>query len=325
MLEQKENLKKEALIEESNFIKQKALHTLIEMTERIATTDGNTKTIIPFFSVTRHSHEIPITPGVMNPAISIILQGRKEFRFGEEIINFSTGDFAASIIDMPVSVQVIGASKELPCISLRIDFTTSEIASVVLDANIEFNIKHKNLYLGAFVGKSDEELLGLLIRLLKLIDRPKDTYFLSELIKREMLYHLLTGAYGYLFFQQVLANQQADGIAKVIEWIKGNFTRSFTVEELAKSNNMSVSGLHHKFKAITAMGPLQYQKELRLHEARRLMLSNSMDVTTAAIEVGYESSSQFTREYKRLFGQPPLKDIRALRNSFENGEFQSGI
>jgi AraC-like DNA-binding protein len=325
MLEQKENLNKEVSFEESNFIKKKTLNTIIGMTERIAKIDGNTKTIIPFFSVTRHSHEIPITPGVMNPAFSIILQGRKEFHFGEETIHFNTGDFAASIIDIPVSVQVIGASKELPCISLRIDFTTSEIASVVMDAHIEFDIKNKNLYLGAFVGKSDEELLDLFIRLLKLIDRPKDTYFLSELIKREMIYHLLTGEYGYLFFQQLLADQQADGIGKTIEWIKENYTRSFTVEELAKSNNMSVSGLHHKFKAVTAMGPLQYQKELRLHEARRLMLSGSMDVTTAAMAVGYESSSHFTRVYKRLFGQPPLKHIRALRKSFENGEFENGI
>lgn len=325
MLEQEDKLNNEVLVEESNFTKQKALYTIIEMTERIAQTDGNTQTIIPFFSVTRHSHEIPITPGVMNPAFSIILQGRKEFHFGDETIHFNAGDFAASIIDMPVSVQVIGASKELPCISLRIDFTTSEIASVMLDAQIEFNIKNKNLYLGAFVGKSDEELLDLFIRLLKLINKSKDTYFLSQLIKREMIYHLLSGEYGYLFFQQVLAEQQADGIGKAIEWIKGNYKRSFTVEELAKSNNMSVSGLHHKFKAVTAIGPLQYQKELRLLEARRLMFSDCIDVTTAAMEVGYESSSQFTREYKRLFGQPPLKDIRALRKSFENGEFQSGI
>ncbi|MFW2502777.1 AraC family transcriptional regulator [Clostridium diolis] len=325
MLEQEDKLNNEVLVEHTNFTKQKALYTIIEMTERIAQTDGNTKTIVPFFSVTRHSHEIPITPGVMNPAFSIILQGRKEFHFGDETIHFNAGDFAASIIDMPVSVQVIGASKELPCISLRIDFTTSEIASVILDAKIEFNIKNKNLYLGAFVGKSDEELLDLFIRLLKLINKSKDTYFLSQLIKREIIYHLLSGEYGYLFFQQVLAEQQADGIGKAIEWIKENYKRSFTVEELAKSNNMSVSGLHHKFKAVTAIGPLQYQKELRLHEARRLMFSDSIDVTTAAMEVGYESSSQFTREYKRLFGQPPLKHIRALRKSFENGEFQSGI
>lgn len=325
MLDKRENLKKEVLFEESNFIKQKALDTMIEMTEKITKIDGRRSTIIPFFSIERHSQEIPLTPGVMNPAFGIILQGRKEVHLGKEIIHFNPGDFVASIIDMPVSVQVKGVSKELPSISMRIGFTRSEIASVVMDAHIEFNIKNKNLYLGSFVGRSDGELLDLFIRLLKLTDKPKDAYFLSELIKREMIYHLLTGEYGYLFLQQVLVDQETVGIGKAIEWIKENYTRSFTVEELAKSNNMSVSGLHHKFKAVTAMGPLQYQKELRLHEARRLMLNDSLNVTTAAMEVGYESSSQFTREYRRLFGRPPLKDIRALRKSFESGEFQSNI
>ncbi|MFZ7102439.1 MAG: AraC family transcriptional regulator N-terminal domain-containing protein [Peptococcaceae bacterium] len=322
---QRESVKKDILLDNSNSTKQQALHTIIEMTRRITKSEGNTETIIPFFSITRHSREIPITPSIMNPAFSIILQGTKIFHVGKEIIHFNAGDFAASIIDMPISVQVKGASKELPAISLRLDFTTSEIASVVTDAKIEFNLKNKKLYLGAFVGKTDTELLDLLIKLLKLIDKPKDAYFLAELTKREIIYHLLSGEYGYLFFQQLLVNQQSDGIGKAIEWIRKNFTRSFTVEELAKSNNMSVSGLHHKFKSVTSMGPLQYQKELRLREARRLMLSECMDATTAAMEVGYESSSQFTREYKRLFGQPPFKDIRALRKSYGTGAFENSI
>lgn len=325
MLDQKASLKKEVLFEESDFIKQKALYTMIKLTEKISKEDGNTKTIIPFLSIVRHSQEIPITPGVMNPAFGILLQGRKEFHLGKEIIHYNAGDIAGSIIDMPISVQVIGASKELPSIGLNIEFTTSEIASVVMDAHIKFNSNNKELYLGAFAGKPDEELLDLFIRLLKLCDRPKDDYFLAELIKREMIYHLLTGTYGYLFFQQVLVEEQVDGIGKAIEWIKKNYNCSFTVEELAKSNKMSVSSLHHKFKAVTTMGPVQYQKELRLREARRLMLRESLDSTAAAMEVGYESSSQFTREYKRLFGKPPLKDIRALRKSLRTGILDSSI
>ncbi|AJH00581.2 hypothetical protein LF65_04035 [Clostridium beijerinckii] len=159
-----------------------------------------------------------------------------------------------------------------------------------------FNINNKKLYLGAFVGKADEELLDLFIRLLKLNDRPKDAYFLGELIKREMIYQILTGEYGYLFFQQAIVEKQADGIGKAIEWIKKNYTSAFAMEELGKSNNMSVSSLHHKFKEVTNMGPLQYQKELRLREARRFMLRESLDITSAAMAVGYESSSQFSRE-----------------------------
>src|SRR2546428_10515778 len=140
--------------------------------------------------------------------------------------------------------------------------------------------------------------------------------------KREMLFHLLSGDSGHLFFQPVLFDQQADGVGKAIAWIREHYTRSFTVEELATSNNMSVSGLHHQFKAITTMGPLQYQKHLRLQEARRLMLSGSMDATTAALEVGYQSPSQFSREYRRLFGLPPLQDIKAVRKSSAAGAFE---
>lgn len=116
-------------------------------------------------------------------------------------------------------------------------------------------------------------------------------------------------------------DQKSEGIGKAIEWIHQNYTRSFTVQELADAYNMSVSGLHHKFKAITAMGPLQYQKQLRLQAARRLLLSGTMDATTAALEVGYESASQFSREYRRLFGLPPLKDIQAVRRSAGTGDF----
>lgn len=311
--------------ESDDSIKQDTLHTMIELSERITKSEGNTQTIIPFLFITRHNCEIPISPGIINPAFSIILQGAKMFQVGKEIIHFKPGDFAASIIDMPISVQVKDASNELPTISLRIDFTTSEIASVVMDANLEFNINNKKLYLGVFVGKTDEELLNLCIKLLMLTDKPKDAYYLAKLIKREIIYHLLTGEYGYLFIQQVLVNQESDGIGKAIEWIKKNFRKPFKVEELAKLSNMSVSGLHHKFKLVTSMGPLQYQKELRLREARRLMLSECMDVTTAAMEVGYESSSQFTREYKRLFGQPPYKDIKSSRKSYVTDAFENSI
>ena len=133
---------------------------------------------------------------------------------------------------------------------------------------------------------------------------------------------MISGDYGHLFFQQVFFDQKSDGVGKAIAWLKENYSRSFTADELAKVCNMSVSGLHHKFKIITRMGPLQYQKQLRLLEAKRLMLSGSMDATTAALQVGYESSSQFSREYRRVFGQPPLKDIKAVRKSSKIGIFK---
>lgn len=177
----------------------------------------------------------------------------------------------------------------------------------------------------AFIGKADAELLALFVRLLMLLDKSEEEIlFLSGLIKREMIFKLLSGEYGYLFFQQVFFDQQAEGIGKAIAWNKDHFARSFTVEELANATNMSVSGLHHKFKAVTSMGPLQYQKQLRLQEARRLLISGQMDVTHAALEVGYESASQFNREYRRLFGLPPLKDVKAVKQQSSTGFIEYG-
>lgn len=313
MLEQQFDFR--TLFGEDDSIHAMELNRILVMTERIMHTEGRIQTIIPFLSVARYSHQIPMIPGVLTPSFCLILQGTKKLHLGQDIIHYHAGDYLVSVIDLPASAQIIGANKQSPYIGLRIDFTTKEIASVVMEAGINVKPKDKKLNTGAYVGKSDTDLLELFIRLLKLIDKPQEAHFLSSLIKREMIFHLLTGEYGHFFFQQVFIDQQGDGIGKAIEWIKENYSRSFTVEELAKSTNMSVSGLHHKFKAVTTMGPLQYQKQLRLQEARRLMLSGSLNVTTAALEVGYENSSQFSREYRRLFGQSPFKDIKALQKS----------
>jgi AraC-like DNA-binding protein len=295
---------------------------IIALIERITNAEGRTQTIIPFLSIVRHSHQTAMIPSVLTPSFCLILQGTKKLHLGQDILYYHAGDYLASVIDIPASAQIIDATREVPYLGLRIDFTTNEIASVVMEAEIKVKPQAKKLNVGAFLGKSDANLLDACIRLLKLLDAPNEARFLSALIKREMIFHVLSGDYGHLFFQQVLFDQQADGVGKAIAWIKENYARSFTVEELAQSTNMSVSGLHHKFKAITTMGPLQYQKQLRLQEARRLLLSGSMDVTTVALEVGYESPSQFSREYRRLFGLPPLQDIKAVRKSSAAGALE---
>ena len=306
-------LKPATLIRDNISLHQNVLNQIIALTEGVTKEEGRTRTVIPFLTIVRNTQQTPPIPAVLTPSFCLILQGGKRIHFGQDIIDCHAGNFLASVINMPGSAQVVGATKSSPYIGLRIDFTTKEIASVVTEAEISIKPKDKKLNIGAFVGKADAELLDLFIRLLKVIDKPKEASFLSALIKREMIFNLLSGDYGHLFFQQVFFDQQADGVGKAIAWIEENYARSFTVEELAKATNMSESGLHHKFKAITTMGPLQYQKQLRLQEARRLMLSGSVDATTAALEVGYESPSQFSREYRRLFGLPPFKDIKALR------------
>ncbi|WP_246183307.1 AraC family transcriptional regulator [Paenibacillus methanolicus] len=301
---------------------KQALDQLIAMTDRIPLTDGRTPTKVPFLSIIKHSRDTPRSPGVLTPSFCLILQGMKRLYLGQEIYRYGAGDYLAALIDMPASAQVVGAEEQSPYLGLRIDLTTDDIASVVMEAGIATESRGKGPRAGAFIGRSDAELLDIFFRLLKIIDKPQDARFLSELLKKEMIYNLLSGEYGHLFVQKALFDQRADGIGKAIQWIKENYARSFAVEELAKSCSMSTSGLHHKFKAITTMGPLQYQKQLRLQEARRLMLSGPIGVTTAALTVGYESPSQFNREYRRLFGLPPLQDRKAMRKASGALEFE---
>ncbi|WP_340390684.1 AraC family transcriptional regulator [Paenibacillus sp. FSL F4-0100] len=251
----------------------------------------------------------------MSPSICLILQGAKNLYLGQDIFYYEAGDYMTSLIDIPASSQVVGATEHSPYIALRIDFTAQEIASVVMEAEINTECKDTNRVTGAFIGKPDADLLDIFYRLLKLNSKPKEVRFLSGLLKKEMFFNLLSSDFGHLFLQKALFDQRADEVGKAIQWIRENYASSLNVEELAKSLNISKSGLHHKFKAITMMGPLQYQKHLRLQEARRLMLSGPIGATTAALTVGYESPSQFNREYRRLFGRPPLQDIKTMRVS----------
>lgn len=293
----------------------KLLDQLLMMVDSRTFSEGRNQTIIPFLSIYKHSRPTMLTQSVLSPSFCLVLQGTKKLFLGEEIIYYGAGDYLASLIDMPASGQTVSAQERSPYIGLRIDLSMQEIASVIMEAGIHAKLKNKKWNRAAFIGKSNSNLQDAFIRLLKLLDEPQNAPFLSGLIKREMIFHLLTGDYGFLFLQQAFFDQQSEGVGKAITWIRENYTRSFTVAELAKMCNMSISGLHHKFKAVTTMGPLQYQKSLRLQEARRLMLRGATDATTAAREVGYESPTQFNREYRRIFGLPPLKDIHEIRKS----------
>ena len=300
-------------------VNTKQLERILAMTKGFG--EGINQTAIPFLSVVRRSQPTPFTPAVLTPSFCVILQGKKKVHVGKNVIEFGPGDFAASVVTMPTAGHVAEATKANPYVGLRIDFTTQEIASVITEAGIKIEPKDQKPQAGAFVGKTDSAILELFIKLLQVLDKLNEVTFISALIKREMIFRFLTGPYGHLFFQRVLFDQTVNGVGNAIEWIRQNFATPFTVEQLAKSHGLSVSSLHHKFKAITTMGPLQYQKQLRLLEARRIMLGGLIDATTAALEVGYESPSQFNREYRRLFGLPPLKDIKAFRKNSGGSAF----
>jgi len=232
---------------------------------------------------------------------------------GERSIELGAENFIASNIDMPISGHISKASYETPYIAVKIDFSSEEIASVVLEANIKPR-RESELKEGACIGKIGIDVLLVIERLLNLANDTKAVGFLAPAMKREIIYYLLTGEDGDMFYNNMLLHSEALGINKAIQYVKNNFKNSLNINEIARVGNMSVSTLYHKFKAITTLSPIQYQKQLRLLEARRILLSGGVDVTGAALKVGYESMTQFSREYKRLFSLPPLKDIQTMKS-----------
>jgi AraC-like DNA-binding protein len=290
---------------------------------RYAIREGQNATAIPYFEVLKSTIPTPLKHGILEPSFCIIIQGHKKVLVGSEVLEYGPGSFLASLIAVPAAGQITNASPKRPYIGLRIKYTNEEIASVLVDAKIELKSKDK-VKPGAFMALASPDVLQALTKMFGLLEAHKDISYPSQLLKKELIYHLLVGEAGHLFAQNMLLIPSNLGLGKAINWIKDNLDRPFRIEELAKASHMSVSSLHHKFKAFMAMGPLQYQKQLRLQEARRLLINGEeSDATSVALRVGYDSSSQFSREYRRLFGLPPIQDSKKIRKlaSGENNEF----
>lgn len=288
------------------------LQMLSKQAIKYAMIDGQNPTGITYFEVLKASSPSPLRHGILQPSFCVILQGNKKVLIGSDVLEYGPGSYIASLIDIPAAGQILNASAKDPYLGLRIEYTTEEISSVLMEANLDLN--HSKVKPGAFTAKASDNVLETFIKLFELLEKPKDIPYLSQLLKKELIYHLLMSEAGHLFAQNLILSPSNLGLGKAINWIKDNFDQPFTIEELAKESNMSVSSLHHKFKAFASMGPLQYQKQLRLQEARRLLINGEEDdATNVAMRVGYESSSQFSREYRRLFGLPPIQDAKSLR------------
>ncbi|MEK3916566.1 AraC family transcriptional regulator [Paenibacillus sp. FSL H7-0331] len=291
-----------------------SLQRLLHLCNTYSFASGIHETGISFVSLLKADRPTTIQYGFFQPGICVVLQGNKTLIVRNNTYNYGAGDYIASNIDMPIKGQVSQATQEVPYIAIRISFTTDEIASVALDAKLK-TVGENQLTEGAFIGKSGIEVLRVLERLLQLATDSEAADFLAPGVKREMIYRLLTDEDGARFYNNMLLHHDAAGISKAIHYVKANYTRTLSVEEIARAGGMSPSTLHHKFKSVTALSPIQYQKQLRLQEARRILLTDDTDVTSTAFEVGYESLTQFNREYKRFFGLPPMKDIRTIRTN----------
>jgi len=270
------------------------------------------ETSIP--GLTLHCWETPTEPTsyMLAPSICLIGQGRKRVYLGEEAYVYDTHNFLITSVDLPVVAQIIEASAEKPYLGLTLELDLQAIALLMLESDRP-TVRPSQDRIGMAVSKVSPPLLDAIGRLIDLLDHPNDIPALAPLIQQEIFYRLLVGEQGPRLRQIASVESHSYQIARAIDWLKDNFDKPLRIEDLANKAGLSTSAFHNHFRATTAMSPLQFQKRMRLNEARRLMLTEHMDASTAAFEVGYESPSQFSREYSRLFGAPPLRDITNLR------------
>ncbi|NJJ39165.1 AraC family transcriptional regulator [Paenibacillus apii] len=285
---------------------------LAKLIERYSGRDGVHATAIPSLFFTRRSKVTGSNFAVYNPSFCIVVQGVKEVLLGQERFIYGPTDYLVASVDLPVTGQVMEASSQVPYLSLKLEFTPGQILEILSDSEVRVDPK-ENAKRGMFVSRMELSLLDAVIRLARLLDNPKDIPVLAPLITKEILYRVLQEQHGATLEQIAIEGSSTKRIRDVIEHIMNNYDTSFRIEELSEIANMSVSSLHRHFKEVTAMSPIQFQKQLRLQEARRLLLSESTDAADVAFRVGYESLSQFSREYSRMFGFSPIQDIKRLR------------
>jgi AraC-like DNA-binding protein len=269
-------------------------------------------TAVPGLSLYRREEPTQPTIIMYEPRICVIAQGAKRVLLGDDTYEYDAHHFLMTSVDLPTVVQVIKASREKPYLGLILRLDQREISQLMVDSNLPLPRAQQSSR-GMATGEVTLPLLTAFQRLIDLLDEQKDIPILAPIIKREIFYRLLVGDQGVRLRQMASAGSQSQQIARAIDWLKDNFTQPLRIDDLATQVNMSASTFHHHFRSLTAMSPLQYQKWLRLNEARRLMLADRLDATTAAFQVGYESPSQFSREYNRLFGDSPLRDVTILR------------
>ncbi|MBM4834819.1 AraC family transcriptional regulator [Vibrio parahaemolyticus] len=256
----------------------------------------------------------PPTSYTHNPSICLIAQGRKRVLLGEESFIYDANHFLISSVDLPIIANIIEASEEQPYLGLIMELDLTEISQLIVDSELAFT-QSKEAQKGIAVGELSESLLDAFVRLAELLDEGQNIKILAPIIKREIFYRLLMSEQGTRLHQIVTTGSHSHQIAKAIDWLKNNFVKPLSVGDLASYTGMSKSSFYTHFRSMTSMTPLQFQKKLRLSEARRLMLTENLDAMAATFKVGYESPSQFSREYSRLFGAPPSKDIKSLREN----------
>lgn len=283
---------------------------LAAVVQRHADADGEFKTALPKLTLFRSSAPTDHDAVVYVPSLCVVVQGAKEVVVAGEAYRYDPVHSLLVSVDLPAATRIVEASPGRPCLAMRIEIDSSDVAELLAAGTA---VPPRGLPArGIGVTPVEPPLLGAITRLIGLLDTPHDIGALSPLVLREIAYRVLTGPQGARLRQIIAPGAPAQRIARAVAWLKDHFTEPARIEALAKHVGLSSSALHLHFKAVTGLSPLQYQKRFRLQEARRLMLSDGLDAAEAAFRVGYESPSQFGREYRRLFGAPPRQDVASL-------------
>lgn len=295
--------------------KSSAMEVRTELVSRIAAhapSVGEHSTAIDGLVLFRRTQATACYRAAVEPSLTVFVQGKKRMSLGGTAYFCGPSSFFLSSIDVPIESQIVEASEEVPLLSmlLRLDMA---IVREILSREELPEVEPSGQPRGVAIGQAPAGLLNACSRLMELLDTPEDIPFLSHLIQREIIYRILKTPQGARLRTIATTGDLGNRTARAITWLKDNYAKRLHMEELAGVARMGVSTLHHQFRALTAMSPLQYQKQLRLQRARERMLMDGVDATSAAYEVGYESVSQFNREYSRFFGQPPMRDVKALR------------
>lgn len=287
-----------------------------ELAERIARHVAEDRSVEAAPGLFLYRFSSPTGPryGVTEPSFCVIAQGSKEVLLGKERYRYDASHYLLVSAELPVAGHIVDASKEQPYLAVRLVLDPAVVTEVLIEAGLHTSGMDDALKVMA-VSRLDASLLDAVVRVVRLLDSPGDYGVLAPLVAREIIYRLCLGEQGGRLRQIAVSGGRAHRIAKAIELLRTNHNKPLRLAGLARQLGMSVSGLHHHFKAATGMSPLQFQKQFRLQEARRLLLAGDVDAATAGYRVGYDDASHFSREYRRLFGEPPLRDAERLRGS----------
>jgi AraC-like DNA-binding protein len=288
------------------------LHELANAISKVMGNASEVPTIVPGLTLYRNIVPSAPNPCTYVPSLLLIPQGKKRVDLGKQSYVFGESTFLLTSIELPIISRVCAASVEKPYLAFFLTLDMGLVRDVLHSEEVHVPAPPVGTR-GMVLGQATVDLIAPCLQMVQLLRTPQDVPFFGKLLQREIIYRLLQGPQGDRLRSVATRADKSYRTAKAVTWLRDNFKKALNVDELASMTGMSRSTLNHHFRGLTAMSPLQFQKQLRLHAARQKMLTDELDAASAAFEVGYESPSQFNREYRRFFGQPPMRDIQALR------------